>query len=35
LLGGIFDVGAVVYYISFAVFFIFLTVQSFDKRRWS
>ena len=32
---GIFDVGAVVYYISFAVFFIFLTVQSFDKRRWS
>ena len=34
-LGGIFDVGAVVYYISFAVFFIFLTVQSFDKRRWS
>ena len=34
-LGGIFDVGAVVYYITFAVFFIFLTVQSFDKRRWS
>lgn len=34
-LGGIFDVGAIVYYISFAVFFIFLTVQSFDKRRWS
>ena len=34
-LGGIFDVGAVVYYLSFAVFFIFLTVQSFDKRRWS
>ncbi len=34
-LGGLFDVGAVVYYISFAVFFVFLTVQSFDKRRWS
>lgn len=34
-LGGIFDVGAIVYYLSFAVFFIFLTVQSFDKRRWS
>ena len=34
-LGGIFDIGAIVYYISFAVFFIFLTVQSFDKRRWS
>ena len=34
-LGGIFDVGAVVYYVSFVVFFIFLTVQSFDKRRWS
>ncbi len=34
-LGGIFDVGAVVYYASFAVFFVFLTVQSFDKRRWS
>ncbi|MBQ4140553.1 MAG: ABC transporter permease [Clostridia bacterium] len=34
-ISGIFDVGAIVYYISFAVFFIFLTVQSFDKRRWS
>ncbi len=34
-LGGIFDVTAIVYYISFAVFFVFLTVQSFDKRRWS
>ena len=34
-LGGIFDLGAIVYYISFAVFFVFLTVQSFDKRRWS
>lgn len=34
-LGGIFDVGAIVYYLSFAIFFIFLTVQSFDKRRWS
>lgn len=34
-LGGIFDIGAIVYYISFAIFFVFLTVQSFDKRRWS
>ncbi len=34
-LGGIFDVGAIIYYASFAVFFVFLTVQSFDKRRWS
>lgn len=34
-LNGIFDVGAIVYYISFAIFFIFLTVQSLDKRRWS
>lgn len=34
-LGGIFDVGASVYYISFAVFFVVLTVLSFDKRRWS
>jgi len=34
-LGGIFDVGASVYYISFAVFFVVLTMLSFDKRRWS
>ncbi len=31
----IFDVKAIVYYISVAVVFIFLTVQSIQKRRWS
>lgn len=33
--GGIFDLTAVVYYISVIVFFLFLTVQSIQKRRWS
>lgn len=32
---GIFDLTAVVYYISIIVFFVFLTVQSLEKRRWS
>lgn len=32
---GIFDVGAIVYYISAAVFFLFLTVQSVEKKRWN
>lgn len=32
---GAFDITAVVYYISIAVFFIFLSVQSLDKRRYS
>lgn len=31
----IFDVPAVVYYISFTIVFLFLTVQSVQKRRWS
>ena len=32
---GIFDVSAIVYFLSVAVFFVFLTVQSMEKRRWS
>lgn len=32
---GIFDLTAVVYYLSIIVFFVFLTVQSLEKRRWS
>ena len=32
---GIFDVTALVYYISVIVFFLFLTMQSVEKRRWS
>ena len=29
------DVPAVIYYISISVLFVFLTVQSVEKRRWS
>ena len=32
---GIFDVTAVVYYLTVIVFFLFLTVQVMEKRRWS
>ena len=32
---GIFDFGAVVYYISICVVFLFLAVRVFEKRRWS
>lgn len=32
---GIFDLTAVVYYVSIIVFFVFLTVQALEKRRWS
>lgn len=32
---GIFDLTGVVYFISVTVFFIFLTIQSMEKRRWS
>ena len=32
---GIFDFGAVVYYISICVVFLFLSVRVFEKRRWS
>ena len=35
LLNGIFDLRSVVYLCSVAVFFLFLTVQSLEKRRWS
>ena len=33
--GGIFDVTAIVYLLSFAIFFVYLTVQAVEKRRWS
>lgn len=33
--GGILDVEAIVYYISVSFLFVFLTVQSLEKRRWS
>lgn len=32
---GIFDLGNVVFYLTVTAFFIFLTVQSLEKRRWS
>ncbi len=32
---GIFDIGAVVYFISLAFVFLFLTVRVYEKRRWS
>ncbi len=32
---GVFDVGAIIYYLSITVFFVFLSVQSMEKRRWS
>ncbi|NLK21974.1 MAG: ABC transporter permease [Epulopiscium sp.] len=32
---GIFDVNAVVYFITFSFAFIFLTIQTIEKRRWS
>lgn len=31
---GAFDLGAVVYYISLSALFLYMTVRSFDKRRW-
>lgn len=33
--GGILDIEAVVYYLSVSALFVFLTVQSMEKRRWS
>ncbi len=33
--GGVFDISSVVYMISVTVFFVFLTVQTLEKRRWS
>lgn len=32
---GIFDVGNVIFYLTVTAFFLFLTVQSLEKRRWS
>jgi len=32
---GIFDVTALVYFLSLAALFVFFTVQSIEKRRWS
>lgn len=32
---GIFDVSAIVYFITFSAFFVFLTIQTIEKRRWS
>ena len=32
---GMFDVGGIVYYVSLILLFLFLTVQSIQKRRWS
>ena len=32
---GVFDIGTVVYYLSFIVFFLYLTYQSLEKKRWS
>ena len=32
---GLFDFGAIVYYLSFAAFFVFLTIQSLEKKRFS
>jgi len=33
--GGLFDLAGIVYFISIAGFFVFLTVQAMEKRRWS
>ena len=32
---GVFDITAIVYYISIALLFVFLTTQGIEKRRWS
>ena len=33
--GGMFDIASIVYMLSVTVFFVFLTVQTLEKRRWS
>jgi len=33
-IGGIFDLSAIVYFLSIVVFFVFLTVQALEKRRY-
>lgn len=32
---GLFDLNSILFYLSTIVFFIFLTIQSMEKRRWS
>ena len=32
---GLFDIGAILYYMSFSVLFVFLTIQSLEKKRFS
>jgi ABC-2 type transport system permease protein len=32
---GVFDIGAIVYFVSLAFVFLFLTVRVYEKRRWS
>ena len=32
---GVFDIGSIVFYLTVIIFFLFLTVQSLEKRRWS
>ena len=32
---GLLDISAIIYYISFAAVFLFLTVRVYEKRRWS
>ena len=32
---GVFDLSAIVYYLTFSALFVFLTVQVVEKRRWS
>ena len=32
---GMFDIGAIIYFISFAVVFLFLTARLYERRRWS
>ena len=32
---GVFDLTAIVYYLSFSLFFLFLSVQSLEKRRYN
>ena len=33
--GGIFDISALIYYLSLTSVFLFLTVRVYEKRRWS
>ena len=33
--GGVFDLTAIVYYLSITAVFLFMTVQAMEKRRWN